>query len=507
MSVIDVTGIVLGFVFLFAVLGAAGALRSRAGLDVFVTRKIVHISVAHWWLIALTFHETLGPALVGPIVFTVLNYISYRRSLFPALEYRDKTANLGTVYFPISLIVLVALSFGGYVPMAAASIGVFVLGYGDGLAALIGRTYGRRTFTVFRNTKSYLGSATMFVVASLISLFVGLRLHGGSAALQDLVLASVIIGTAAMLLEMLTPYGVDNITVPIGITLLATLLPVTQGGTVAVVLPAAELSPQAGLWAIGLNAVVALLAYRKKSVTESGALAGFTVGTVLFMASAGLWGLLMLFFLSSTVIGKLKPDRRTDAQAVEAKGSRRDAWQVFANAGAPTIAALIYLFGGGQAAVFAAIAGLAAATADTWSSEIGVLNRRDPVSILTFRPVPAGVSGGVSALGFLAGVLGALAVALAGIPVAQTMGLSPAGVVSLAITAFSLGTFGTVLDSLLGAGLQTRYQRPDGSITESPHANDGSRYLRIRGLPGITNDMVNFLTTAAITVLAVVPAL
>ena len=499
MSLTDITGIVLGFAFLFAVLGVANALRTKAGLDVFVTRKIVHISVAHWWLIALAFHDSVLPALTGPVVFTVLNYISYRKSLFPALEYRDKTANLGTVYFPVSLIILVGLTFGGVLPVAAGTTGIFVMGYGDGSAALFGKLYGRRTFSIFGNTKSYLGCISMFVVAFAVAMLVGLIDQGRSASVPQLLPASLLIGFAAMFLEVFTPFGIDNITVPVGVTLLAAFLPVTGAAALPLMVPV--------VIGLALNTAVALTAYQRQSVSGSGGIAGLAVGTVLYVASPGLWGLLMLFFLSSTLIGRFRRQDRTEAESVQAKGSRRDAWQVFANTGAPTIAALLYLVGGGQAAVFAAIAGLAAATSDTWSSEIGVLSRRNPVSILTFRPVPPGVSGGVSLLGLAAGAFGALAVGLAGMPVAQSMGLSQAAAVSVGVTAFGLGTFGTILDSLFGAGLQTRYRRPDGSITERARADDGSHYTRIRGIPGITNDMVNFLTTVCVTAIAVVLAL
>ena len=51
---------------------------------------------------------------------------------------------------------------------------------------------------------------------------------------------------------------------------------------------------------------------------------------------------------------------------------------------------------------------LAAATADTWATEVGTLAGGTPRSIRTLRPVPAGTSGGVSVVGTLASVLGAL---------------------------------------------------------------------------------------------------
>ncbi|MFW6234274.1 MAG: DUF92 domain-containing protein, partial [Spirochaetota bacterium] len=96
---------------------------------------------------------------------------------------------------------------------------------------------------------------------------------------------------------------------------------------------------------------------------------------------------------------------------------------------------------------------------------------------------------------------------VAGVAVVLGMGWDPASSLSLGVTALGLGTLGTVLDSLLGAGVQTRYRRPDGSVTERPRADDGTPHVRIQGIPGLTNDAVNFLTTTAITILAVSPGL
>ena len=51
----------------------------------------------------------------------------------------------------------------------------------------------------------------------------------------------------------------------------------------------------------------------------------------------------------------------------------------------------------------AAFAGaIAAASADTWATEIGTLSPANPVSIATLRPVQTGMSGGVSILGIAA---------------------------------------------------------------------------------------------------------
>ena len=220
----DIVGIVTGFVFVFAVLAIATILSRRTRLDSFVIRKLVHIAVAHWWLIALHFHDSVPPALVGPVVFVILNYIDYRRTLYPGFTESRPAGGIGTVIFPISLIVIVAVTFGGVFPLAAGTAGILVMGYGDGVAALVGRRFGRRQLGR-RIGKTVVGSAAMFVVSSLVLLAIlavqiGLREWGVSA------LSIFVIAAAATLIEMLTPYDLDNLTVPIAVTVFVGFLPV-----------------------------------------------------------------------------------------------------------------------------------------------------------------------------------------------------------------------------------------------------------------------------------------
>lgn len=212
-------GVVVSFGFVFAVLGIAQVLLKTGAVPSAVSRKLVHIGVAHWWFIAMYFFDRWQFAVIAPIAFIVINLASYLFRLLPAMEHEVRSKNLGTVYFPVSLFGLVLLSWAGPVPIWIAGMGILVLGYGDGLAALVGEHLARRSFSVFGTTKSYLGSAVMFVAAVAVVIVFVLGYGSGSVPGGLLVVWALATGAVATLVELFTPFGLDNLTVPLVTTL------------------------------------------------------------------------------------------------------------------------------------------------------------------------------------------------------------------------------------------------------------------------------------------------
>lgn len=491
----DIIGILLSFLYVFLFIGIADYLRKRGLLSPSLTRKVVHIGVAHWWLIAMATMESPWAASAGPVAFIFINLASLKFHLFKGMEEGQGPRNFGTVYFPISLLVLVLLSWNGIMPIWTAGTAVLVMGWGDGLAAIVGEAVPSLSGRVFGSRKSLAGSAAMALASALTVFMATLAFDGGAGVLMALYRA---VGTAlvAAFLEAATPLGIDNLTVPLGTAFyFAFLSPL--GINAAVV---------AGFT---LTSAVAYLAWQRRSVTAEGALAGIGLGTALF-AAAGVRGLAVLFgfFVSSTLLGRIRR-RRREALAlsdVTAKGDRRDSIQVLANCGVGLLSAILYAATSEGLFFLAFAVSFAAATADTWAGEIGVLNPGSPVSILSLRPVAAGISGGVSLLGFLSSFLGALFIAailaaerfyggLALFPIASpglgSLGLPFRPTLSLVVLG---GFFGSIIDSLLGATVQAQYRCVrTGRITERP-ASEGKANALVRGFRWMTNDMVNFLS-------------
>jgi phytol kinase len=213
-------GLATEFVFVFALIGIAQLLRRRGLVGGTLSRKIIHIGVSHWWLMAMYFHDNVSFAAVGPVVFIGLNYYSHRTRLFDAMEEEASRGNLGTVYFPVSLLLLVMLSFAGPVPRYVAGIGVLTMGWGDGLASLLGRSTRGPVIDVFGGRKSLVGTLSMFLASAAVAglfTYYGHPLRAGAVALA--IAPALLTAAAATIVELLTPLGLDNLSVPIVTTL------------------------------------------------------------------------------------------------------------------------------------------------------------------------------------------------------------------------------------------------------------------------------------------------
>jgi len=112
----------------------------------------------------------------------------------------------------------------------------------------------------------------------------------------------------------------------------------------------------------------------------------------------------------------------------------------------------------------------AAVTADTLSSELGILSRGGPRLVTTLRRCPPGTNGGVSATGLLAGAAGAAAIAAVSAALLPWCDAWPlADRARFAGFVAAMGTAGSVLDSVLGAVLQASVvDARSGKIVEAP---------------------------------------
>ncbi|MBD3186752.1 DUF92 domain-containing protein [Candidatus Bathyarchaeota archaeon] len=260
-----------------------------------------------------------------------------------------------------------------------------------------------------------------------------------------------------------------------------------------------------------LNAFLLAFSLKKGFLTAGGAIIALLMGTTTWMAHPVFFLLLILFFVSSSFLSKVTSLEKADAQDLASKGGTRDAMQVLANGGVACVASFTFLvvrvsgsmaewvLRVGTGAAAATIASVAAATADTWATEIGTLATQDPAWILDWRKhVAPGTSGGVTKLGTLASLAGSFTIAILGVTIGGITSMYSLDMTALftlwAATGLA-GFAGCFLDSLLGATVQGFYQCQSCGKGTEKRVHCGKETVLSRGNAWFGNDLVNFLAT------------
>ena len=169
-------------------------------------RKIIHIGMGPLIPLAklLEIEQNAAQYFAGGM--SILIVINYIYKLFPIIEDVDRKS-FGTFFYCFSLLILISL-FWEQDPLALTA-GFFIMTLGDGLAGLIGKNFKSKSWKIFNQKKSILGTTTMF----LISLFVLFTL--GYTNNINFNYYYFGIALLATLLEQISIIGIDNLSVPI----------------------------------------------------------------------------------------------------------------------------------------------------------------------------------------------------------------------------------------------------------------------------------------------------
>lgn len=262
------------------------------------------------------------------------------------------------------------------------------------------------------------------------------------------------------------------------------------------------------LGVMSINAFLAFGAYFKRSLTLDGAIMATVVGS-LILHLGGILGfcLMGVFFVSASLLSRLKKQQRQmlHLERLHDKSDTRDYTQVLANSLVPLGFLFAKAISGNAIWSIGFVCAFAAANADTWASEIGVLSKRKPRYLLKRTEIPTGLSGGVTLLGLIASLMGAGLIAMSyfvlSIPTLDTF---PSLASESLLIVFG-GFLGSILDSLMGELLQVQYQSKNPLVGITERAIDLNetqlRNTLIKGIPWIDNNVVNFLSVLAASII------
>ena len=195
------------------------------------SRKLVHMGTGPVVLLAWALQIERGIAVPVAAAVTVLTALNHRFRLLPAVEDVGRPS-YGTVAYGASITLLLALFWPAQ--PAAVAAGVLVMAFGDGLAGLLGPLVRSPSWSLWGQRKSLVGTGAM-AIASAAVLSLLWFLQGPAGAVSGLAewaaagppqAGAAILGITALAvgLEQLSAYGLDNLSVPLVVGLLWSLV-------------------------------------------------------------------------------------------------------------------------------------------------------------------------------------------------------------------------------------------------------------------------------------------
>lgn len=386
------------------------------------------------------------------------------------LREEDKPVFWGGLMYPLSI----AIAFILYHPFAVAAAWA-ALAVGDAAAV----TFGTRVPSpkLPWNPKKSWAGLVAFIVAAIPActlllwwcpspLFIT---KAGNPEWPYVWTLAVLAAVSGAIFESLEGPFDDNFRVPLGTGLVVWLAAIFLNFGTSGMPQERAFQPEWFLHALVVNGVLVLGVWFLGFADLPGSIAGGVIGAVVyFFALPPGYALLILFVVCGSLLSKLGRKTKEARGAAEAREGKRGLSNVVANLIVPTACCLAYPASKVHPALLLAFAGaLAAAFADTASSEIGALSSEQPKLITTRQPVPHGTNGAVTRLGFLAAASACVllaAVAWVGgfwsiVRHGHEWNVPSAGVANgllYSSIVLAAGLAGTCVDSYLGATVEDR---------------------------------------------------
>lgn len=175
-----------------------------------LVRKVVHIGTGNIVLLAWWMKIPGWIGVSAGVFFAIVTLASYRFQLLPRIDNVGRKS-YGTFFYAVSIAVLVGWFWGVNRPEFGV-LGILVMTWGDGLAGLVGKRFGRNRYQLWGMQKSWEGSLTMAIVATLVS---ALILSNIVDSVIQLIIIAFTVGISSAVLEAFSNLGIDNLTVPI----------------------------------------------------------------------------------------------------------------------------------------------------------------------------------------------------------------------------------------------------------------------------------------------------
>ena len=448
----------------------AAFLFRKGNVNFLIAKKIVHLTAISITAIS-PYYVSAEILLWTALILTLINLTLTYFGLFQKLNNNRK--NWGVFYFSASFTLLIYL-FPNQPDLVFYPM--IILALADGFAAVIGSKFGKNKYSLNGDVKSIEGSVVFFLF-SLFSFIVAPKLlHFVELAVP--IQSALFISVFLTLLEAQSRKERDNFWVPLAVLywlLLGTSFIDFYYGALA-----------------GLFSLVVYFIYKFRWLSAGGSVTTWLLGCILLISPNPVWVIpALVFLILGSVVSKLP---QTEGQAegmmdrLKSDEGGRTSQQVFCNGGIYTVLLGGYFISSDVVFLIAGMAAITTALSDTASSELGRRYGKSTISILNFKKIPSGVSGGISMAGTVSGLI--FAAAMAGLPFL----ILPEYTVQMFVIVLIAGFLGNIADSFIGAIFQVKYRpNPNSPWTDTPV---GKGRNQTKGIEWITNNAVNLLATA-----------
>ena len=209
-------GYLFTYIYVFFILIILGILKSKKIIKEQTSRKLVHILMGFTWIIMNYFFKISIHMIILPITMVLFNYISYKFNIMKSME-QEKKESKGTIYYALSFVIMAIITYFYPSFLPFYGIGVFTLSIGDGLAPLIGNKFNKHK--IGNTNKTYAGSLTVCLTTIIVIIIFKLYYN-----LDLSIFKIILLGMISIPLELFNKKGSDNLTLPLGISIISFLL-------------------------------------------------------------------------------------------------------------------------------------------------------------------------------------------------------------------------------------------------------------------------------------------
>ncbi|MFL2983424.1 MAG: DUF92 domain-containing protein [Candidatus Neomarinimicrobiota bacterium] len=436
-------------------------------------RRLMHISIGLLITTSpLFFLNNIQPACLA-LIFIIVNIFALQYDIFKGIHSQNRQT-YGTIYFPIAYFIL-SIGFWEYPELIMISL--LILTLSDPFASISGEYASKNNiFIIWKDQKSIQGTLTFFFITFTL-IYISAKYFYNYSTIY-LLLLSGFTAIGSTISEITSSKGSDNLSIPI--TTFLFMLCFFEFINPSQNIIHYDILLNKSLILILLSTLF-YIAYRLESLNLSGFFGCLIMGIIIaIMGSYRYLIPLSVFFILSSFLSKVLKNK----SFYQNKGSKRDIIQVYANGGVSLCICVMDYLHNEPILFFLFLSSVAAAMSDTWGTEFGKLSKKKPISIVSFKPIQHGLSGGITRIGTIGSFLGSSIIGLTSwllIPIPSKI------IYGIILSGFIAALF----DSIIGATIQGKYETKNGDLIEvkSDSAN------LITGFKWIDNDIVNYMNT------------